>query len=117
MSQGVSLYKPVEITIGEKTFTVRKLNRQMFRVLEDFRKKEETIKSEAERIDNLYDQVAAFVTGPKEVIDDLDVDELTQVMKIIQDVISRKREEAKQQTAEEQAEKNGPRPGDEVAAS
>ena len=116
MDYKVSLYPPSTVEMGGQKYTLRKLNKGMYRVLEDYRKAEKSTKDELERVELLYSVLPKFIDAPEDVLDDLCQGELRQLMNIINAAVFEEgRKTAAEVPAEEQAEKNGPRPGEEPA--
>lgn len=116
MDYKVSLYSPSTVELGGQKYTLRKLNKGMYRVLEDYRKADKAAKDELERIELLYGTLPKFIDAPQDVLDDLSQGELRQLMNIINEAVFEEgRKTTAEVPAEEQAEKNGPRPGEEPA--
>jgi xylose isomerase len=114
MSYKVSLYKPVEVEYGDQRFTLRKLNRTMFRKLADFEKAERAAQTAFEKVEVLYDELRAFIDAPAEEIDDLAPEQVQELILIVNQVIFKKQGEPE---AEEGQEKNVSRPGEEPVVS
>lgn len=110
----VTLYKPIEVELEGQKFTLRKLNRALFRRLAEFEKMERAAKDQFETIEVVYEEMKAFVDAPAEVIDDLDDRQLMELKDVIDQVVFKKK---KVEDKAEDAEKNGPKPGEETAAS
>lgn len=72
-----SMYKPIEVVVGKKVFKVKRINRPIYRRLEEL---EAEIKKG--NIDALYRQLELFV-GKSKYIDNLDVREIAQINEFI----------------------------------
>lgn len=110
----VTLYTPVEVELEGQKFRLRKLNRAMFKKLAEFAALERAAKDPFEAVEVAYEELKAFVDAPADVLDDLDDRQVSELKNIIDEVVFKRKKSP--ETAEETAEKNGPRPGEEAAA-
>lgn len=104
----VSIYEPVTIDLDGTKYPIKKLNRARFREFIEIQRQADAAPPE-ERVDFGYRQIQVFVDAPPEIIDGLDLKQVSMLTKWIVQYIAGDADEKDQDP-----EKNGPRPGGET---
>jgi len=113
MDYKLSLYQAVEVEIGGQKYPFRKRDRKLFRELSEFEKKEAEAKTNQEKIDISYESLRLFIDAPQEVFDGLNVEEVTELRKIID--METQKTLAIVKPVEDDPGKNAPKPGEGTA--
>lgn len=114
MNHSVSIYNPVEIEIEGQKYKLKKLNRTAYRQVGELEKRLRATEDEFERVDIVFEQAGLMIDAPPEVLNDMDVNQLTELVTLIGKIRNGGTEADAPPEAVE--EKNSPSPGGEPAA-